>query len=128
MKNQTALSAVIEGKCPRCRQGDLFVSTIFKVRSFTEMHKYCGLCKLEFEREPGFFYGALYISYVFSVAILAIAAVILYYFFDDPDTSAYIFAVVALSLFTYPLNFRLSRSVYLHLFGRVKFDEQYLIV
>ncbi len=35
------------------------------------MHERCSVCDLKFEREPGYFLGAMYISYAMAVPLLA---------------------------------------------------------
>lgn len=42
---------------------------------FPPMHEYCPVCALKFEREPGYFLGAMYISY--AVALVTIAGLAL---------------------------------------------------
>jgi len=37
----------------------------------------CSICDLKFEREPGYFLGAMYISYVLGVSIMAPIAALL---------------------------------------------------
>ena len=49
-------------KCPRCRDGDMFAN-LFK------MHLDCSNCGFKFEREPGYFVGAMYINYGATVFI-----------------------------------------------------------
>ena len=49
-------------KCPRCGEGHMF-SGLFKMRSE------CGSCHFRFEREAGYFVGAMYISYGATVFI-----------------------------------------------------------
>jgi hypothetical protein len=49
------------------------------------MNPRCPNCNLDYEVEPGFFYGALYISYIFSVGIFAAVTIILFLFFDYPE-------------------------------------------
>jgi hypothetical protein len=39
------------------------------LRRATQMHQDCPHCGFHFEIEPGFFWGAMYISYAFSVAV-----------------------------------------------------------
>jgi len=36
----------------------------------TSMHERCAVCDLKFEREPGYFLGAMYISYAMAVPLL----------------------------------------------------------
>ena len=45
---------------------------------FPKMHERCPVCGLRFEREPGYFLGAMYISYALGLAIIAIIAALLW--------------------------------------------------
>ena len=123
MVKKTRLSAVFNGRCPRCRDGNIFKTSVFTFNNFTKMNPRCPYCNLDYEVEPGFFYGALYISYIFSVGIFAAVTIILFVFFDDPESKVYITTVIVLSIIFYPFNYRFSRIIYLHLFGRVKYDD-----
>jgi uncharacterized protein (DUF983 family) len=49
-------------RCPRCGLGRLF-------RRPFSMNSYCFHCGLKFEREQGYFVGAIYINYGVTVAI-----------------------------------------------------------
>ena len=123
MVKKTRSSAVFNGRCPRCRDGNIFKTSVFTFNDFTKMNPRCPNCNLDYEVEPGFFYGALYISYIFSVGIFAAVTIILFVFFDDPESKVYITTVIVLSIIFYPFNYRFSRIIYLHLFGRVKYDD-----
>jgi uncharacterized protein (DUF983 family) len=50
-------------RCPRCNARTLF-------RSWFMMHERCAVCQLRFEREQGYFLGAMYVNYGFTVAIV----------------------------------------------------------
>jgi hypothetical protein len=41
------------------------------------MHECCPVCDLRFEREPGYFLGAMYISYGIALATITLLAVLL---------------------------------------------------
>jgi uncharacterized protein (DUF983 family) len=56
------LGAGIRLRCPRCGVGRLYV------KSF-KMFDHCPNCDLKFEREQGYFIGAMYINYAATVAI-----------------------------------------------------------
>lgn len=71
--------------------------------------------------EPGFYQGAMYVSYGFAMAII-IAVSALLYLAGDPSEWVYISVVVALIVFLAPINYRASRIVYLYMFGGIKFD------
>ena len=102
----------------------MFKSHVFNVSRLTDMHETCDVCGLQYEREPGFFYGAMYVSYAFSVGILLTNVFVLYNFFNDPDIWIYITSVTVTSLLLYPVVFRFSRIIFLHVFGGVKFEGE----
>ena len=56
------LRAGLRLKCPRCRVGPLY-------RRPFSMNSHCFQCGLKFEREQGYFVGAIYINYAATVAI-----------------------------------------------------------
>lgn len=126
MQKKSLLSAILNHKCPRCREGDIYqYSLAEKPQSFTATHKTCPHCQLIFEREPGFFFGAMYVSYAFTMGVLLTTAFILYNFFDDPELIVYITAVPAIVIILLPVIFRYSRTLFLYGFGGVSYDEQY---
>src|SRR2546429_9258164 len=64
----STLSSIFHQRCPRCRLGTIFRGSIF--RGFPKMQERRPVCDLKFAREPGYFWGAMYISY--GIARLAI--------------------------------------------------------
>ena len=116
--------AMIEMRCPQCRQGKMFKYSNWRIDKFDEMHENCPVCGLHFEVEPGFWYGAMFVSYGFSIAILAIMGIVIYWGFNDPSVLGYIIPIPIVSLIAVPFNFRMSRSVFLHLFGFVKYKPE----
>lgn len=122
MKEKNALQAVFQAKCPRCRKGDIFTDSALNLKSFGRTNEFCPVCNLQFEQEPGFFYGAMYVSYGLSVAIFLVTVFILYVFFNDPSLETYIISVTVVAFILYPLTFRYSRVIFLYLFGGVRYD------
>ena len=86
------------------------------------MDRTCSKCGLQFEVEPGFFFGAMYVSYAISVALFVTITLVLYNFFGDPDLWVYITTVAVASAVLYPLTFRYSRIIFLHIFGGIKYN------
>ena len=126
MAKKSAWSALLAHKCPRCREGDIFMYPLLeKPTKFIKTHKNCPHCGLAYEREPGFFFGAMYVSYALTMAIFLGSTFILYNFFGDPSVEVYIFTVVGAVLLLTPAVFRYSRTLYLYGFGGVKYDEAY---
>jgi uncharacterized protein (DUF983 family) len=66
MKKGSNLYAITKFKCPRCHEGELYPSSTFSFERSFDMHKRCGHCDANFFPEPGFYYGAMFISYIFS--------------------------------------------------------------
>jgi uncharacterized protein (DUF983 family) len=124
MKEKSALEAIIQCKCPRCRQGDMFTDSAFSLTKFADMPSHCSECNLRYAREPGFFDGSMYISYAFSVAIMLTSGVATYVIGNDPDAWVYITVVAVAILFFFRFTFRYSRTLMLHLFGGIKYEPE----
>ena len=62
--------------CPRCRRGRIFRRSIFHI--FPRMHERCLECGLRFEREGGYFLGAMYFSYALGTAAISLLALIVW--------------------------------------------------
>jgi uncharacterized protein (DUF983 family) len=67
---------IVRQRCPRCRVGKIFRYSIF--RGFPKMHDRCPVCDLKFDREPGYFLGAMYISYGVGIVVVAAVAAVLW--------------------------------------------------
>jgi uncharacterized protein (DUF983 family) len=60
-----SLEAIFRGVCPRCRKGAIYRKSLF--RGWLDIHDRCPVCGLLFEREQGYYLGAMYFSYMLSV-------------------------------------------------------------
>lgn len=119
------LRALLLGKCPRCHTGNVFTYPVAgHLLQFNKMNASCPQCGVRLEPEPGFYQGAMYVGYAFTVACIVIASFVLY-FVGDVSEWVYIGVVVALLILFVPFNYRYSRIVYLYLFGGIKFDRHY---
>jgi len=123
VRDVSGLKSVIQGRCPQCRQEKMFAHGAFHPK-FLSMHTTCSHCNLQYEREPGFFYGAMYVSYAFSVAIVLVAGFLVYFIGSDPEANVYITVVVIASVVLYPFNFRYSRILFIHLFAGMKYAPE----
>jgi uncharacterized protein (DUF983 family) len=121
MPNSTALTAAINARCPQCREGRLFKYKWWNLFNFAQMEDNCSACNMRYEVEPGFFYGAMYISYAFTVGIMLVGGLIIYNLFDDPDAMGYVVPITLISLALVPANFRISRVIFIHLFSGVTY-------
>jgi uncharacterized protein (DUF983 family) len=122
MHGRSYLAALVLGKCPRCRQGDMFKYPAHNLLRFNDMHAQCPFCGVRLQPEPGFYQGAMYVSYAFTLAVMGIVSLILYFLADHPSEWVYIGAVITVMVILIPLNYRYSRILFLYLFGGIKYD------
>lgn len=123
MADPSKLHAMIKARCPRCHEGRLFKYKWWNLFNFALMHENCPHCDLRYEVEPGFFYGAMYISYAFTVGIMLIGGVIVFNFFNDPPAMGYVVPITTFSLFMVPFNFRTARVIFIHLFSGISYEQ-----
>lgn len=90
------------------------------------MNQECPHCKQDFKIEPGFYFGAAYVSYGLNALVILAGA--LFYFLCIPEFPllGFIGILTGVILLIVPILFRLSRAIWLHLFGLVKFDPRFL--
>ncbi|MBX2896147.1 MAG: DUF983 domain-containing protein [Cyclobacteriaceae bacterium] len=80
------------------------------------MNTRCPVCAAAFTPEPGFYFGALFVSYAFTVAIMVAVWLILYLVFNPADW-VYGLALVSGAILFSTISFRLSRVLWLYWFG-----------
>ncbi|MDA8876903.1 DUF983 domain-containing protein [bacterium] len=120
MKEVSAIKSIINCNCPRCRKGIVFKHKNPYHRKFGEIEKKCSNCDLVYEMEQGFWYGAMYVSYAFGVA-LAIPTMLILTYITDLEIYQITGVIFLLLIATMPLLFRYSRSVWLHIF--IRYDK-----
>lgn len=101
----------------------MFVYSALNITKFDKMRSNCPHCNFRFEVEPGFFIGAMYISYVMVVGLMFFFGVLLFYVFGDPATWVYMISFPTIVLILLPFIFRFSRVLYLYAFGGVSYNE-----
>jgi hypothetical protein len=108
------LPSIIQEKCPNCNKGHVFQ----KRKHFFAMpvmNEHCECCNYYFEREPGYFLGAMYVSYGLAV-FQGIAAFLIAHFLFDLNTFVQALAVVGTITLMGLKNYKWSRLIYLHIF------------
>ena len=121
MAKRSKLAAILQGRCPQCREGKLFQFGTYNLGKFTKVNKECPNCQVRFEKEPRFFDGAMYISYALSVGLFLVSAFLIYYFFHPVSENVYMIAIISEVVLLYPIMFRYSRILYLYAFSGMKY-------
>lgn len=121
-------SALINSKCPRCRIGNAFQGPAYGFK-IQKMNEFCPHCNLKFEREPGYFYVAMFVSYGLNVAqmiTVSVATYILGLKLDYDNLWYYIFILTATTIICAPFNYRFSRLALLYwLSPGINYDPSY---
>jgi hypothetical protein len=73
--------------------------------------------------EPGFYDGAMYISYAFSVALMVTSLVAINVLVAKPELWMYLSSVVGLTILLMPAMLRYSKTLYLYGVGKLKYSE-----
>ncbi|VXB50806.1 conserved hypothetical protein [Flavobacterium sp. 9AF] len=112
---------LFKNRCPNCTKGKVFKNGLFNIGfGFPKMNTNCPNCNFKFEKEPGFFFGAMFVNYA-----LGCAEALLTYFVANPFFKATfdlrIFPIIgivilALSIF----NIKLSRLIWIYIFKNYK--------
>jgi uncharacterized protein (DUF983 family) len=102
------LAAILRQRCPVCLEGKVF-SGLFR------MKEHCDDCGLVFEREPGYFLGAMYFSYPAACGLIALFAFLVSALFPRWEAWQVVLAACLPLTFFVPLLFRYSRILWMHL-------------
>lgn len=110
------IKSIITNSCPACLKGKIFFplfSSPFK------MHSSCSNCSFKYEKEPGFFWGSMYVSYAISSFLFLSYSFSAVFLFDFSITKTF-FTLLFIMLFFVPLIFRFSRILWINLFYNEK--------
>ena len=111
---------ILKGTCPSCKTGKMWNQGPYKLSKLTAMNKRCPKCNVNLCPEPSFYIGAMYVGYAFSVAIVIGVFTIFNLIYEDPNVNSMTFWVILITLIFAPLNLRLSRNVWAHVFIKPK--------
>lgn len=114
MAKTPQMEAMLHAKCPRCRRGEMFKTSMYGFES-QKMYDNCPKCNLRFEIEPGYFYAAMYVGYAFNVALAVTVSIITYWITKEQESPwIYVIIIFLFSFALAPVNFRYSRVILLY--------------
>ena len=116
------LYSIATNTCPRCNEGTYFkTSNPYDLKDFDKINTACEYCGESFQREPGFYIGAMYISYALSVAMVITAFVgfVIIFGFDIEYVLAGLIPAIIVLM---PVLFRTARIIWLNIF--VNYDPE----
>lgn len=108
------ITSVLKEKCPFCGEAHIFKKTRFL--QVPQMQPYCPACKRDLTGEPGYFFGAMYVSYAIAVFIGLVAFLLCWFIFRIHTFYVLITIISSLVLLISYKNFKWSRIIWLKLF------------
>jgi len=102
----------------------MFAYPATNLTAFMKMNATCPHCGVRLEPEPGFYQGSMYVQYAFTVAVIVIVGLLLYFFVNPSSEWVYIGTVIGIMILLVPFNYRYSRILYLYAFGGIRYDRE----
>lgn len=122
MLKGTKLYSIMANKCPRCQEGDFFIyKNPYNLKKFDKMNDSCSVCHESFEKEPGFYQGAMYVNYALSIAA-GVGWFILVYIFYGFDPAIFVISFSVVLVLLLPLMFRIGRLLWINFFVKYSKD------
>ncbi len=115
------LFSIFKHKCPRCHEGEFFVSHPYDLKNAGNIHEHCNVCHLKYSKEPGFYYGAMYVSYALGVALFVTLWVSFRLFLPSASIGFQITSIIVATVLLTPYLYALSKIIWANLF--IKYDR-----
>lgn len=110
---ETLLKSIVKEKCPKCGHGNVFLS---KGNAFLfetpKMNISCSDCSFKFEKEPGYFIGAMYVSYGLGLLEMVIAWLLAMSLGIDMEYAIY--GLMILIILMSAFNYRKARIIWMY--------------
>jgi len=117
---ESPLYSILNNKCPRCHEGNFFVtSNHYNLKKFGGLNDKCPVCNEDFRREPGYYYGATYVSYALTVSF-GIGLYLLLCVVFSVEVVPFIITLSVLLFLLLPITYRFSRIIWIHMFVKYK--------
>lgn len=117
---QTKLYSIINNKCPHCHKGNFFeTNNHYHLKRFSIMNARCPECNEDFRREPGYYFGATYVSYALTVGF-GIILFLLFCGVFNASTTHFLWVFGSLLIILLPVFYRLARLIWINFFVNYK--------
>lgn len=123
-KKGTKLYSIANAKCPKCHEGDFFeVANPYKNPLKAGIVKdSCNVCGQKYHIEPGFYYGAMYVSYALGVAIFVAVFIAAYVLWPSAEFMDYVYLIGGIMVALVPFTYQVSKIIWGNFF--IHYDEQ----
>ncbi|MBP7272970.1 MAG: DUF983 domain-containing protein [Saprospiraceae bacterium] len=114
MGKGTKLYGIWNLKCPRCHEGDLFPTATLSFKQPFDMNEECPKCGLNFFPEPGYYFGSMFISYIWTGMFSVLVVVLLHWVLGLSLDMSFLILVLLMALM-FVWIFRVSRAIWINL-------------
>ncbi|WP_163398200.1 DUF983 domain-containing protein [Flavobacterium fluviatile] len=112
-----SLIHILKNECPHCHKGKVFKDkNIYLNFGFPKMNETCSHCHYKFQKEPGFFFGAMYVNYGLTVAQGITTYCIAQFFFENTFDLRIIPIIAFVIILLTSFNLRFSRLAWIYIF------------
>jgi uncharacterized protein (DUF983 family) len=120
MKKGSKLYSIATMTCPQCQESHMMVANSYRFSTMGEVKNKCEVCGLDLKPEPGFYYGAMYVSYGLGVAIFVTIWASCNWFFDNVGVWTQISLVLIALIGLGPYLYALSKVIWANFFFSYK--------
>jgi uncharacterized protein (DUF983 family) len=99
--------AILGQRCPRCLEGKIYAGVL-------RMNENCPACGHHFQREPGYFLGAMYVSYPLSIVVIGLSLLAITWLWPDLRLEWAVFLTIPVLVVFVPAIVRWSRVLWMH--------------
>ena len=104
--------SIFNMKCPRCQEGDLFETSSFSFQKPFDMPEKCPNCGQSYLPAPGFYYGSMFISYIF-MGWFCLGFIALFHWVLGWSTGASFALLIFVCALFFVYIFRMARSIWI---------------
>lgn len=115
------LYSIFGMRCPKCHEGKMFLTPTFSFKQPFDMKERCDVCNEDFFPEPGYYYGAMFVSYVFT-AFFCVAFLLIFHWVIGLSLNTSFGLLLAVLAILFVAIFRLSRVLYINM--NVSYDPK----
>ncbi|CAN5430958.1 DUF983 domain-containing protein [soil metagenome] len=117
---KSPIYSVLNNKCPRCHEGNFFeTNNLYNLKKFGNLNDRCPKCNEDFRREPGYYFGATYVSYGLTVGF-GLGLYLLLCVAFTMEVVPFIITLSVLLILLLPVFYRFSRLIWIHMFVKYK--------
>lgn len=112
----TKLYSIIKFKCPYCHEGQFFLAHPYNLRRAGDLLDKCPICQRRYTIEPGFYFGAMYVSYAMTVAVAVSIWVAIMVLAPDMALHWQVAIIIGVIVLGGPMFYAVSKIVWANMF------------